>query len=42
MKSLQGALHDVDEEADGVSAVGGFELDDVCEFLIYAGIAGGG
>ena len=38
----QVALHDVDEEADGISAVGGFQLDDVCEFLIRAGIAGGG
>ena len=33
---LQVALHDVDEEADGISAVGGFELDDVCDALIEA------
>ena len=32
----QVALHDIDEEADGISAVGGFQLDDVCDALVEA------
>ena len=39
---LHVALHDVDEEADGISAVGGFQLDDVSDALVEAGVAGGG
>ena len=39
---VQVALHDVDEESDGISAVGCFELDDVCDALVEAGFAGGG
>ena len=39
---LEVALHDVDEEADGISAVGCFQLDDVSDALVEAGVAGGG
>ena len=34
---LEVALHDVDEESDGYFAVGGFQLDEVCELLVRSG-----
>ena len=39
---LQVALHDVDEEADGVFPVGGFQFDEVCELLVQGGAAESG
>ena len=40
LKSLEVALHDIDEEADGVFTVGGFQLDDVCQFVAQTGFGG--
>ena len=34
LEAVEVALHDIDEEADDVSAAVGFLLDDVCEFVI--------
>ena len=41
LEAVQVAVHDIDEEADDVPAVGGLELDDVCEFVVSRGLAGG-
>ena len=41
LEVVEVAVHDIDEEADDVSAAGGFLLDDVCEFVVSRGLAGG-